>query len=124
VVPITGALSMAARVQGVEHMCNLAGQGQQGGTAFVDCDSIPEMSSIVFTIAGAKFRLSPEDYVLKVRAPDCAQPLRGVNSEPVTLWSLDLIVCAPVLLVCTCLRGSRFSDLLCSSARLLIISTI
>ena len=53
-------------MQGVERMCNLAGGAQKGGTAFVDCDKIPEMPSIVFTIAGEDFHLSPSQYILKV----------------------------------------------------------
>ena len=37
------------------------------GQAVVDCDRIPHMPNVDFTIGGKNFSLTPEQYVLKVR---------------------------------------------------------
>ena len=37
------------------------------GQAVVDCDRIPQMPNVDFTIGGKNFSLAPEQYVLKVR---------------------------------------------------------
>ena len=37
------------------------------GQAVVDCDKVPSLPDVSFTISGKNFTLSPEQYVLRVR---------------------------------------------------------
>lgn len=67
---------MSAVVQGMEKLCELIGRGAGSGEAFIDCDTIPTLPEVVFTIGGREFPLSAEDYVLKVCS---AAPWRSVS---------------------------------------------
>lgn len=73
----------------MEKLCELIGRGADSGEAFIDCDKIPTLPDVVFTIGGKDFPLSAEEYVLKV-CLIVGHPARA------RCWS---IVCA--------LRGSR-----------------
>jgi len=45
--------------------------------AVVDCDKIPHMPNVTFTIAGKDFVLTPEDYVLQVGAAGESECISG-----------------------------------------------
>lgn len=74
-------------VQGLEKLCELIGRGQASGEAFIDCDKIPTLPDLVFTIGGRDFPLSPEDYVLKVRVCN-AHKNRTLEQLLGRLWCL------------------------------------
>lgn len=40
-----------------------------GGPAVVDCERVPKLPTISFTIAGKAFELKPEQYILKISSP-------------------------------------------------------
>lgn len=49
--------------------------------AVVDCDKIPHMPNVTFTIEGKAFVLTPEDYVLQVTIPDSGNSFPGKQMD-------------------------------------------
>lgn len=77
--------------EGMEKLCELIGRGAGSGEAFIDCDTIPTLPEVVFTIGGREFPLSAEDYVLKVTAggqTQCISGFMGLDVPAGPLWIL------------------------------------
>eukprot|EP00117_Sycon_ciliatum_P027354 scpid33341/ scgid22239/ Cathepsin D len=51
------------------------------GVYMVSCDSIPSMPALVFTIAGVKHTLSPNQYIIKIQS-QCLAGFAGMTSGP------------------------------------------
>lgn len=73
----------------VGQMCDSFGFG---GPAVVDCDRLATLPDVSFTIAGKKFSLTPEQYVLRVDAgagaEQCVSGFMGLDVPVGPLWIL------------------------------------
>ena len=61
------------------------------GEAVVDCDSLPNLPDVSFTIHGKTFTLTPEQYILKVGAAgqyECLSGFIGLDVPSAPLWIL------------------------------------
>ena len=72
------------------------------GQAVVDCNRIPHMPNVDFTIGGKNFSLTPEQYVLKVRAASNSPGLKLALTLTTRLGCL-----LGTLVNCRVLRSSR-----------------